>query len=164
MSLSGRIGEMAEFDLITRGDELPVFAFTTPSAVTGWDVFALSRRMRERGWQVPAYSFPENRTDLAALRVVCRNGFSQNLADLFFDDLRAVTQGLVTDPEAVGRTGPRASTTDFSPGQLAAAPARGTRAPPGCPSPRSPRRRPRGPRPDRPSRRSRSARVACQAW
>jgi hypothetical protein len=37
---------------------------------------------------------------------VCRNGFSHDLAELFFHDLRAVTQGLVTDPEAAGRTGP----------------------------------------------------------
>jgi glutamate decarboxylase len=103
MSLSGRIGEMAEFDLITRGDELPVFAFTTSSAVTGWDVFALSRRMRERGWQVPAYSFPENRTDLAALRVVCRNGFSLNLADLFFEDLQAAVADLTTESTTAGK-------------------------------------------------------------
>ena len=74
--------------------------------VTGCDVFDVSRRLRERGWLVPAYTFPANREDLAVLRVVCRNGFSHDLADLFFHDLRAVTQGLVTDPEAVGRTGP----------------------------------------------------------
>ena len=28
------------------------------------------------GWQVPAYTFPADREDLAVLRVVCRNGFS----------------------------------------------------------------------------------------
>jgi glutamate decarboxylase len=47
-----------------------VFAFTTSSKVTGWDVFAVSRRLRERGWQVPAYAFPEHREDLTVLRVV----------------------------------------------------------------------------------------------
>ena len=89
MSLAERIGDLPEFRLITKGDELPVFAFTTSDAVTGWDVFAVSRRLRERGWQVPAYTFPENREDLAVLRVVCRNGFSLDLADLFFKDLLA---------------------------------------------------------------------------
>ena len=77
--------------------------------VSGWDVFAVSRGLREHGWQVPAYTFPDDRTDLAVLRVVCRNGFSHDLAELFFHDLRAVTQRLVTDPDAVGRTG----TTSF---------------------------------------------------
>ena len=84
-----------------------MFAFTTADAVTGWDVFAVSRRLRERGWQVPAYTFPENREDLA--RAAGRRAATASrcdLADLFFKDLRAVTQGLVTDPEAVGRTGP----------------------------------------------------------
>ena len=37
-------------------------------------MFDVSNALRERGWQVPAYTFPENRTDLAALRVVVRRG------------------------------------------------------------------------------------------
>ena len=40
----------------------------------------LPAKLRERGWQVPAYTFPENRTDLAALRVVVRNGFGHEIA------------------------------------------------------------------------------------
>jgi glutamate decarboxylase len=67
---------------------LPVFAFTTSDSVKGWDVFAVSAKLRERGWQVPAYTFPENRTDLAVLRIVCRNGFSHDLADLLLENLR----------------------------------------------------------------------------
>ena len=37
---------------------------------------------------MPAYTFPENREDLAALRIVVRNGFTHDLADLLLDDLR----------------------------------------------------------------------------
>jgi len=50
-------------------------------------VFDVSRALRERGWLVPAYTFPANRTDLAALRVVVRRGFSHDLADLLMKDL-----------------------------------------------------------------------------
>ncbi|MDH6110426.1 glutamate decarboxylase [Kitasatospora sp. MAP12-15] len=85
--LAARIEALGSFRLITRGDELPVFAFTVTDDVTAFDVFDVSRRLRERGWQVPAYSFPENRTDLSVLRVVCRNGFTTDLADLLLDDL-----------------------------------------------------------------------------
>jgi glutamate decarboxylase len=85
--LSGRIAQMPQFRLISRGDELPVFAFTTTEAASGWDVYAVSRALRERGWQVPAYTFPPDREDLAVLRVVCRNGFSHDLAELFLTDL-----------------------------------------------------------------------------
>ena len=44
--------------------------------------------LRERGWQVPAYTFPKNREDLAALRVVVRRGFTHDLADLLVADLQ----------------------------------------------------------------------------
>jgi len=37
---------------------------------------------------VPAYTFPPNRTDLAALRMVVRNGFTHDLADLLLADLK----------------------------------------------------------------------------
>ena len=47
-TLARRIGELPEYRLITHGDELPVFAFTTSDAVTEWDVFAVSRGLRTR--------------------------------------------------------------------------------------------------------------------
>ena len=72
--LSSRIAELGPFELLTRGDELPVFAFTLKDDVENYTVFDVSNALRERGWQVPAYTFPENRTDLAALRVVVRRG------------------------------------------------------------------------------------------
>ncbi|MFE7029234.1 glutamate decarboxylase [Streptomyces sp. NPDC057621] len=88
MGLAERIGALDEFRLLTRGDQLPVFAFTTAPDVTAFDVFDVSRRMRERGWLLPAYTFPAHREDLSVLRVVCRNGFSSDLAQLFLEDLR----------------------------------------------------------------------------
>jgi glutamate decarboxylase len=84
---------MPQFQLLTTGAELPVFAFTATDKAHGWDVFAVSRALRERGWQVPAYRFPPNREDLSVLRIVVRNGFSHDLAELFMHDLQAaVTQ------------------------------------------------------------------------
>lgn len=103
-SLADRIGAMPEYRLLTRGDQLPVFAFTTADGVAGWDVFAVSRGLREHGWQVPAYTFPEDRTDLAVLRVVCRHGFTHDLAELFLRDLHRVTRDLAAGDGA--RTGP----------------------------------------------------------
>ncbi len=106
-SLAGQIEQMGPYRLITRGDQLPVFAFTTTPDVTEWDVFAVSRGLREHGWQVPAYTFPDNRTDLAVLRIVCRHGFSADLADLFMRDLTQVTTTLQTDVRKVGSSGPK---------------------------------------------------------
>ncbi|GAA5110077.1 glutamate decarboxylase [Pseudonocardia adelaidensis] len=84
---SARIAELGPFRLLTRGDELPVFACTLHDDVTNFSVFDVSAGLRERGWQVPAYTFPAHREDLAALRVVIRNGTSHEMADLLLDDV-----------------------------------------------------------------------------
>lgn len=86
--LSAQIAELGPFELITKGDQLPVFAFKLKDEVNGYSVFDVSAGLRESGWLVPAYTFPENRTDLAALRIVVRNGFSHDLADMLVEDLR----------------------------------------------------------------------------
>ncbi|TWG03996.1 glutamate decarboxylase [Streptomyces brevispora] len=86
--LAEQIEDLGDFRLLTRGNQLPVFALTTAPEVTAYDVFDVSRRLRERGWLVPAYTFPANRQDLSVLRVVCRNGFSSDLAELLLEDLR----------------------------------------------------------------------------
>jgi len=85
--MADQIGELGPFRLLTRGDELPVFAFTVADEVDNFTVFDVSNALRERGWQVPAYTFPENRTDLAALRVVVRRGFTHDMADMLVHDL-----------------------------------------------------------------------------
>jgi glutamate decarboxylase len=102
-SLAERIGALGDFTMLTHGDELPVFAFTTAEGVTAFDVYDVSRRLREHGWLVPAYSFPPNREDLSVLRVVCRNGFSADLADLFLDDLRTLLPELRSQRQPLGR-------------------------------------------------------------
>jgi glutamate decarboxylase len=85
--LSARIAELGPFQLLTKGDELPVFAFTLKDGIDNFTVFDVSNAMRERGWLLPAYTFPKNREDLAALRVVVKRGFSEDLADLLIHDL-----------------------------------------------------------------------------
>ena len=46
-----RIAELGPFELLTRGDELPVFAFTLKDDVDNYTVFDVSNALRERGWQ-----------------------------------------------------------------------------------------------------------------
>jgi glutamate decarboxylase len=94
------------------GDNMPTFAlnFSRPGAqvvaqysddIENYTVFDVSNALRERGWQVPAYTFPENRTDLAALRVVVRRGFSQDLADMLLADLERQLPRLEQQPAPV---------------------------------------------------------------
>jgi glutamate decarboxylase len=99
--LSARIAELGPFELITKGDELPVFAFTLSPDVSNYTVFDVSNALRERGWLVPAYTFPKNRTDLGALRVVVKRGFSHDLADLLVGDLERQLPRLQKQPAPV---------------------------------------------------------------
>jgi glutamate decarboxylase len=101
MYLAGQIESLGCFRLLTRGDQLPVFAFTTTDDVSRFSVFDVSRRLREFGWLMPAYTFPANRQDLGVLRVVCRNGFSLDLADRLVEDLRSLLPWLGRQPEPV---------------------------------------------------------------
>ena len=99
--LAGRIAELGPFELITKGDELPVFAFKLHPDVSNYTVFDVSNALRERGWLVPAYTFPKNRTDLGAMRVVVKRGFSHDLADLLVRDLERQLPRLQKQPAPV---------------------------------------------------------------
>ena len=83
------IADLGPFRLLTDGTQLPVFAFVVDGEQP-FSVFDVSAGLREQGWLVPAYTFPKNREDIAALRIVVRNGFTHDLADLLLDDLRRV--------------------------------------------------------------------------
>jgi glutamate decarboxylase len=86
--LSAQIEDLGPFELLSRGDELPVFAFRLREGVDGYTVYDVSEQLRTRGWIVPAYRMPPAIDDLAVLRICVRNGFSRDLADHLVDDLR----------------------------------------------------------------------------
>src|SRR5665647_1096461 len=85
--LADTIAGLGPFELLTRGDELPVFAFVLKPEIANFNVFDVSAALRERGWLLPAYTFPKNRDDIAALRVVVKRGFSHDMADLLVADI-----------------------------------------------------------------------------
>ncbi|MEV0678943.1 glutamate decarboxylase [Actinosynnema sp. NPDC050436] len=91
--LAARIAGLGAFRLLTDGTQLPVFAFALADGERGYSVYDVSAALRERGWLVPAYRFPADRQDLEVLRVVVRNGFTHDLADLLVE---ALTSALPT--------------------------------------------------------------------
>src|SRR5438270_9206221 len=92
--ISRVIEKLGPYQLLSRGYELPVFAFTLKSGVENYSVFDVSDRLRQRGWLVPAYTFPENRQDLSVLRIVVRAGMTAEMADLLLAHLREQTDFL----------------------------------------------------------------------
>jgi glutamate decarboxylase len=85
--LSSAIADRAPFTLLTDGSDIPVFSWRIRDGYDAFDAFELSEHLRERGWQVPAYRLPPDAQDTVVLRVVVRNGFSHDLADLFLADI-----------------------------------------------------------------------------
>src|SRR3954464_14493378 len=88
LHISRTLDAMPEFEVIADGSDLPVVCFSMAENVVKYDVYDVSRKLRERGWLVPAYTMPPKREDLSVLRVVVRNGFSHDMAELFLRDLR----------------------------------------------------------------------------
>ncbi|HET8979413.1 MAG TPA: glutamate decarboxylase [Solirubrobacteraceae bacterium] len=100
MHISKGVAEMGPYRLISDGSDLPVFAFALAPEVKNYTVFDVSDRLRERGWLVPAYTFPENRQDLSVLRVVVRAGMHHEMADQLLESLSDKTKALeaLTEP------------------------------------------------------------------
>jgi glutamate decarboxylase len=92
--ISSEIAKLGPYQLISEGRDLPVFAFALNPGVENYSVFDVSDRLRQYGWLVPAYTFPENRQDLSALRIVIRAGMTMEMADHLLDDIRQVTDFL----------------------------------------------------------------------
>jgi glutamate decarboxylase len=109
MHLSSGIAEIGPYELISDGSELPVFAFTLKQEIENYTVYDVSDRLRQSGWLVPAYSFPENREDLSVLRLVVRAGMNHEMADLLLDHLHKHTAFLesLSSPLPSGDAEPR---------------------------------------------------------
>jgi glutamate decarboxylase len=94
LHLSDGIEALGPYRLLSRGDELPVFAFTLNDEVRNYTVYHVSAQLRQRGWLVPAYTFPENRQDLSVLRIVVRAGMNMDMADVLLGHLSEITKDL----------------------------------------------------------------------
>jgi glutamate decarboxylase len=90
LHLSHELSEMDEFEVLADGSAMPLVTWTkADGAGEHWDLHDLSAKLRERGWQVPAYPMPADIEDLTVMRVVVRNGVSMDLIRLLIDDIRS---------------------------------------------------------------------------
>ncbi len=95
--LAGRVVAMGPFELLSDGDSIPVFAFRLKDAAR-YSVYDLSERLRVRGWQVPAYTMPPDAEGISVLRIVIREGFSRDMAELLIGDLEQAVEALEHSP------------------------------------------------------------------
>jgi glutamate decarboxylase len=91
--LGDQLKDSEHFEVISDGSAIPVIAFR----LTGdreYTEFAVSHALRAYGWQVPAYTMPDNATNVTVLRIVVREGFSADLARALKDDVITVLKSL----------------------------------------------------------------------
>jgi glutamate decarboxylase len=94
MWLAGQVAEVGPFELISRGEGIPAFAFRLADGAADYDVYDVSDVLRGRGWIVPAYELPPDLDHMSVLRIVIRNGFSRDMARLLMEDLRRAVKRL----------------------------------------------------------------------
>jgi glutamate decarboxylase len=82
------------FELLNDSRYLPVVVVRPTEKDGGVDVFALSERLRERGWIVPAYPLPANAESVSVLRMVVKENFSRDMADMLAADVEAALRKL----------------------------------------------------------------------
>jgi glutamate decarboxylase len=83
--LGDQLRESQHFEIISDGSAIPVVSFRL-AGDPGYTEFDVSHALRAYGWQVPAYTMPDNASDIAVLRIVVREGFSMDLARALRDD------------------------------------------------------------------------------
>jgi glutamate decarboxylase len=92
MWLADQIGDLGPFEILYDGDPqhgIPCTSWKLKEGIDhGFTLFDLADRLRTRGWLVPAYTMPKNREDLAIQRILVRQGFSRDLAELLMSDYR----------------------------------------------------------------------------
>jgi len=96
--LSEQIEKLGPFELVTRGDDLPVFAVKLKDE-SSFSVFDFSEIIRGRGWLIPAYTLPPNNQEEAVLRIVIKEGFSHDMANLLIDDFKRTLKHFENQPQ-----------------------------------------------------------------
>lgn len=87
--LSSEIEKMDAFELISRGDTIPVFAWMLkPDHTDNWTLYDLADRLRMKGWLVPAYPMADNLSNMVLQRIVVKAGLSRDLASALLADIK----------------------------------------------------------------------------
>jgi len=103
--LAAEITKLGPFEMIFNGDPeegIPALAWKIKDGVnSSYTLYDLADRLRIRGWQVPAYSLPENVTDVVIQRILVRQGFSRDMADLLLEDFQRAIEFFNSHPVSV---------------------------------------------------------------
>lgn len=102
--LADKINALPQCEIITNGSDIPVLTFTVNVEYKdSISVFDISEAVRHRGWLIPAYTLPANAEDIALCRIVVKEGFSRDMADMLVDDMKRALTYLLNIKDRVPR-------------------------------------------------------------
>jgi glutamate decarboxylase len=79
----------------SNGEGLPVVAFRlSPTQNMFFDEWALARKLREKGWIVPAYTMAADCQTMGMMRVVVRTDFSMARCESLVRDVQGALEAL----------------------------------------------------------------------
>ncbi|MFO1037256.1 MAG: glutamate decarboxylase [Geminicoccaceae bacterium] len=90
MYVAAEIKKFGIFEVFYDGsDGIPGCSWRLKDGVDpGWTLYDLADRLRTRGWLVPAYAMPKDIEDIVIQRILCKHGFTKDLASLLLDDMK----------------------------------------------------------------------------
>ncbi len=91
--LAKKLKKVENFRLVNEDIRLPILALEVKDKNV-FDVFRMSDKLRQRGWIVPAYTLPPEAEEVAVLRMVIRENFSRDMADLLVADMHRFAREL----------------------------------------------------------------------
>lgn len=88
--LHSEIGKMEVFENYDSEVVNPLFIFSLEPKYAKkckWTLYDLQARLQQSGWMVPAYSLPDNLSERVVMRIVARQGFTRDMADMLLGDI-----------------------------------------------------------------------------
>ncbi|NLJ30827.1 MAG: glutamate decarboxylase [Clostridiales bacterium] len=90
--LAASIEKTGLFDILYDANPekgIPALAWALKKdAKVNFNLYDFADKLRSRGWQVPAYSLPKDAQDVVVQRILVRQGFGLDMAELFMEDFR----------------------------------------------------------------------------
>ncbi len=83
--LAENLNDTGKFEILDKDVMFPLV--TAKLKNTDFSVFLLSEKLRQKGWIVPAYTLPPNADDISVIRLVVKESFSKDMAEMLVKDI-----------------------------------------------------------------------------
>ena len=108
MFLADEIPKLGPFELLCRSDPATGIPAVTWRIIEGeepgYTLFDVADRLRNRGWQVPAYTLTGSASDIAVQRILVRQGVDRDLVSILLDDFQSAVSHFDKHPVSIAMT------------------------------------------------------------